>query len=63
MQQALNISILAIEAVGALMIVGAVLLSIGELGLSLIRRRLGSESTAARLRLAQRLVSEATHAT
>lgn len=56
MEQALNIAIVAIEAVGALMIVGAVLLSIGELALSVIRRNLTADTMAARLRLAQRLV-------
>jgi uncharacterized membrane protein len=38
------------------MIVGAVLLSIGELALSVIRRNLTADTMAARLRLAQRLV-------
>lgn len=56
MEQALNIAIVVIEAIGALMIVGAVLLSIGELALSVIRRNLTADTLAARLRLAQRLV-------
>jgi len=56
MEQALNIAIVVIEAVGALMIVGAVLLSIGELALSVIKRNLTADTMAARLRLAQRLV-------
>jgi len=56
MEQALNIAIVVIEAIGALMIVGAVLLSIAELALSVIRRNLTADTMAARLRLAQRLV-------
>lgn len=56
MERALNIAIVLTEAVGALMIVGAVLLSSVELARAVVTRMFASDITAARLRLAQRLV-------
>jgi len=52
----IDLAIVGIEMFGALMIIGAVLWSIGELGLSFVRQTVDADTTPARLRLAQRLV-------
>ena len=57
MEQAINIAILLIEGLGAALIIGAVLLSGGEFAVTTLgKRALAVDTTALRLRLAQRLV-------
>ena len=56
MELALNAAIVFIEGVGAVILVGAVLLSLGELGAAAFRGMLAADVTPARRRLAQRLV-------